>query len=697
MPKNLSKRQSRLLKRIIVAAILFAVDMVLNHTGAFGMMFGRFAVYVSFAAFLMPFLIAGYDVIGKAWRNIKKGDVFDENFLMAIATLGAFALVLFPDSDPHFAEGAAVMIFYQIGELFQSYAVGKSRKSITGLLDIAPDYANVDDGNGGIKKVEPSDVTIGTEITVRPGERIPIDGIVADGDTDLDASSLTGESAPLHASVGDAVQSGCIVSDGVVRIRTTHEFGTSTASRIMQMVEEASDRKSRSEAFITRFSRIYTPIVCYSALAIALLPPILGFGTLSEWVLRGLTFLVVSCPCALVVSVPLSFFGGLGAASSNGVLIKGSNYLEGLASLDAIAMDKTGTLTSGSFSVSGIDACCGYSNGDVLRFAAAAESMSTHPIAKSIVEAYGSAEDANRPKPIATDIVEERGHGVEAEVDGHSVIVGNGKMVAGSGASIPDELGGKTGGTVLFVVLDGECIGRIAVSDMPKATSKDAIALLHELGVKRVIMLTGDREEAAKPVAEELGIDEYHAGMMPGDKVSEVEQLIAEHGQAPEHEQEHEHKHEHEHVDACDCHSDSSHVHAHCDDDDDDCCCHTHGDAHYDAVGKVAFVGDGINDAPVLMRADIGIAMGAMGSDAAIEAADVVLMDDDPLGVPKAMRIARKTMRIVRENIAFAIGVKILILILAAFGIADMWLAVFGDVGVLILAVLNATRAMRVE
>ena len=699
MPQGLSKKQSMLFKRIIVAVILFAVDMVLDHTGTFDMMFGRFAVYASFAAFMMPFLIAGYDVIGKAWHNISRGDVFDENFLMAIATLGAFALVLFPDSDLHFAEGAAVMIFYQIGELFQSYAVGKSRKSITDLLDIAPDYANVDDGNGGIKKVEPSDVPIGTEITVRPGERIPIDGIVADGETDLDTSSLTGESAPLHASVGDAVQSGCIVSDSVIRIKTTHEFGTSTASRIMQMVEEASDRKSRSEAFITRFSKIYTPIVCYSALAIAAIPPILGFGSMSEWVLRGLTFLVVSCPCALVVSVPLSFFGGLGAASSNGVLIKGSNYLEGLASLDAIAMDKTGTLTSGSFSVSGIDACGGYSDGDVLRFAATAESMSTHPIAKSIVEAYGSAEDANLPKPIATDIVEERGHGVKAEVDGHSVIVGNGKMVTESGTSIPDELGGETGGTVLFVALDGECIGRIAVSDTPKATSKEAIKRLHGLGVKKVVMLTGDREEAANPVADELGIDEYHAEMLPGDKVVEVERLIAEHGQVPEHNHEHEHEHEHEHGDTCCCHSHDSRNHGHCNDDDDDdcCCCHTHGDAHYDAVGKVAFVGDGINDAPVLMRADIGIAMGAMGSDAAIEAADVVLMDDDPLGVPKAMGIARRTMKIVKENITFAIGVKILILILAAFGIADMWLAVFGDVGVLILAVLNATRAMRTE
>ena len=697
MPQGLSRKQSILLKRIIVAVILFAVDMVLDHTGTFDTMFGRFAVYASFAAFMMLFLIAGYDVIGKAWRNIMKGDVFDENFLMAIATLGAFALVLFPDSDPHFAEGAAVMIFYQIGELFQSYAVGKSRKSIADLLDIAPDYANVDDGNGGIKRVEPSDVPIGTEITVRPGERIPIDGIITDGDTDLDTSSLTGESAPLHASVGDAVQSGCIVSDGVIRVMTTHEFGTSTASRIMEMVEKTSDRKSRSEAFITRFARIYTPIVCYSALAIALLPPILGFGSLSEWVLRGLTFLVVSCPCALVVSVPLSFFGGLGAASSSGVLIKGSNYLEGLASLDAIAMDKTGTLTSGSFSVSEIDACGGYGDGDVLRFAAAAESMSTHPIAKSIVEAYGNAEDANLPKPIVTDIVEKRGHGVEASVDGHSVIVGNGKMVEGSGASIPDELGGETGGTVLFVALDGECIGRITVSDTPKATSREAVERLHGLGVKKVVMLTGDREEAAKPVAEELGIDEYHAGMMPGDKVSEVERLIAEHGQVPEHEHEHEHEHD-EHGDICCCHSHDSRNHEHCDDDDDDCCCcHTHGDAYYDAVGRVAFVGDGINDAPVLMRADIGIAMGAMGSDAAIEAADVVLMDDDPLGVPKAMGIARRTMKIVKENIAFAIGVKILILILAAFGIADMWLAVFGDVGVLILAVLNATRAMRAE
>lgn len=695
MPQGLSKKQSMLLKRIIVAVILFAVDMVLDHTGTFDMMFGRFAVYASFAAFMMPFLIAGYDVIEKAWRNIRRGDVFDENFLMAIATLGAFALVLFPDSNPHFAEGAAVMIFYQIGELFQSYAVGKSRKSITDLLDIAPDYANVDDGNGEIKKVEPSDVPIGTEITVRPGERIPIDGIVADGETDLDTSSLTGESAPLHASVGDAVQSGCIVSDGVIRIKTTHEFGTSTASRIMQMVEEASDRKSRSEAFITRFSRIYTPIVCYSALAIAFLPPILGFGDLSEWVLRGLTFLVVSCPCALVVSVPLSFFGGLGASSSNGVLIKGSNYLEGLASLDAIAMDKTGTLTSGSFSVSGIDACGGYGDDDVLRFAAAAESMSTHPIAKSIVEAYGNAKDVKLPKPIATDIVEERGHGVRAEIDGRSIIVGNGKMIEESGASIPDELGGETGGTVLFVALDGECIGRITVSDTPKATSKEAIERIHGLGVKKIVMLTGDREEAAKPVADELGIDEYHAGMLPGDKVAEVERLITEHGQVSEHE--HDHNHEHEHGDVCCCNSHDSHNHGHCDDDDDDCCCHTHGDVHYDAVGKVAFVGDGINDAPVLMRADIGIAMGAMGSDAAIEAADVVLMDDDPLGVSKAMSIARKTMKIVKENIAFAIGVKILILILAAFGIADMWLAVFGDVGVLILAVLNATRAMRAE
>lgn len=690
MPHELSKKQSRLLRRIIVSTIIFTIDMVLDHTGMLVTLFGTASIYAAFIAFLIPFLIAGYDVIRKAWRNILRGDVFDENFLMTIATLGAFALVLFPDSEPHFAEGATVMIFYQIGELFQSYAVGKSRKSITDLLDIAPDYANVDDGNGSIKKVSPDDVTIGTVIIVRPGERIPIDGIIESGDTELDTSSLTGESAPLHASTGDTVQSGCIVSDGVIRVKTTHAFGESTASRIMEMVEEASERKSRSEAFITRFARIYTPIVCFSALAIALLPPLLGFGTLAEWVLRGLTFLVVSCPCALVVSVPLSFFGGLGAASSNGVLIKGSNYLEGLASLDAIAMDKTGTLTNGSFSVSAVDTVAGVSRLDVLRTAAAAETMSTHPIAKSVIAEYEkeSADDASN-KLHAADIAEKKGYGVKAVINGETVLIGNERLLTDECVSIPDKIGGEKErvGTELLVARGGKCIGRITVADMPKETSKQAIEELHELGIKQIVMLTGDRDAAAKPVAEELDVDGYHAGMLPSDKVTEVEKLISEYS--------HSNGHKHERADTCDCHMHEEHRHMHCNDDDDDCCCHTHGDMHYDSVGKVAFVGDGINDAPVLMRADIGIAMGAMGSDAAIEAADVVLMDDDPLGVPKAIRIARKTMRIVMENITFAIGVKILILILAALGIADMWLAVFGDVGVLIIAVLNATRAMR--
>ncbi len=690
----LSKKQSRLFKRILIATVLFAIDMVLDHTGLFTMAFGSFAVYASFVAFLVPFLIAGYDVVRKAWRNIRKGDVFDENFLMAIATIGAFALVLFPDTNPHFAEGAAVMIFYQIGELFQSYAVGKSRKSITDLLDIAPDYANIDDGNGGIKRVSPDEVGIGAIITVRPGERIPIDGIIESGETELDTSSLTGESAPLHASVGNEVQSGCIVSDSVIRIKTTHEFGTSTAFRIMEMVEEASERKSRSEAFITRFALVYTPIVCYSALAIAILPPLFGFGTFAEWVLRGLTFLVVSCPCALVVSVPLSFFGGLGAASSNGILIKGSNYLEGLAALDAIAMDKTGTLTNGSFSVSSVETIDGYEPHDALRFAAAAESMSTHPIAKSVIEEYDKSADSE--SPATSDIIEEKGHGVKAIVDGRQILVGNARLLGDNNTSIPDELNGETDGTALFVACDGKCIGRIIVADMLKSTSKEAIEQLHELGVKKIIMLTGDRDEAARPVAEELGVDEYRAGMLPGDKVEEIEKLISEHVTHNKHDHKHEYEHEHEHGDTCDCHMHGEHEHIHCDDDDDDddCCCHAHSDVHYDAVGKVAFAGDGINDAPVLMRADIGIAMGAMGSDAAIEASDVVLMDDDPMGVPNAIRIARQTMNIVKENIIFAIAIKILILILAAFGIADMWLAVFGDVGVLIIAVLNATRTL---
>ena len=579
----------------------------------------------------------------KAWRNIRRGEAFDESFLMAVATIGAFAMIFFPDTEPHMAEGAAVMLFYQVGELFQSYAVGKSRKSIAAMMDIAPDYANIE-RDGAIVEVDPDEVQVGDIIVVKPGERVPIDGVVVDGTSQLDTAALTGESVPRHIEVGGEVISGCINMTGVLRIRTTKLFGTSTVSRILELVENASEKKARTENFITRFARVYTPIVTLAAVAIAVVPPLLGMGAWAGWILRGLTFLVVSCPCALVISVPMSFFGGIGGASRLGILVKGSNYLEALAQVDTVVFDKTGTLTSGTFGVVGVHPADAIGSDQLLAVAAHAEAFSDHPIALSVKKAYLDEAPADSERIIdqarIEGAAEESGHGVKATVDGHAVLVGNDKLMSAHGISCPDC---ELTGTILHVAIDGAYAGHIVIADTVKDDAAQAIADLHAAGVERCIMLTGDREDVARSVASDLGLDEYHAQLLPGDKVEQVERIL-----------------------------DS-------------------------ARGNLAFVGDGINDAPVLTRADVGIAMGAMGSDAAIEAADIVLMDDKPSNIARAIRVARKTMRIVHQNIVFAIGVKLLILALAAVGIANMWLAVFGDVGVAVIAILNAMRAMNVK
>lgn len=633
----MNKKQKRWLKRILIALALFAVVMVLDHTGAIAAAVGeRYALSASFVLYLIPYLIAGYDVIAEAWRNIRHGEPFDECFLMVVATFGAFAMIAFPDAEPHMAEGAAVMLFYQVGELFQSYAVGKSRKSIAAMMDIAPDFANIE-RDGELVQVSPDDVRVGDVIVVKPGERVPIDGIVVEGASQLDTAALTGESVPRHVDEHDEVISGCINMTGVLRVRTVKPFGESTVSRILELVENASEKKARTENFITRFARVYTPIVCAAALAIAVLPPLLGAGPWSDWVLRGLTFLVVSCPCALVISVPLSFFGGIGAASKAGILVKGSNYLEALSKVDTVVFDKTGTLTSGTFQVVAVHPEDGIHSDDLLATAAHAEAYSDHPIAVSLKEAYAGDIDNGRIEGAA----EESGHGVTATVDGRAVLVGNDKLMAAHGI---EHHACDVAGTLLHVAVDDAYHGHIVIADVVKDDAAQAIADLHAEGVKRCIMLTGDREEVAAAVAKELGIDAYRAQLLPQDKVEEVEKLLA-------------------------AQPDGAHL---------------------------AFVGDGINDAPVLTRADVGIAMGAMGSDAAIEAADIVLMDDKPSKIALAMRVARKTMRIVWQNIIFAIGVKVLILLLAAVGLANMWLAVFGDVGVAVIAILNAMRALKV-
>ncbi|WP_342994863.1 heavy metal translocating P-type ATPase [Parolsenella catena] len=636
--------QQHKLHRILLALAIFAVVYATDELGALAALFGEpAALYVSFVLFLVPFLIAGHDVLEKAWNNIRRGKAFDESFLMAVATIGAFAMILFPDADPHMAEGAAVMLFYQVGELFQSYAVGKSRKSIAAMMDIAPDYANVEGENGGLTQVSPDDVAVGTVIVVKPGERVPIDGTIVEGATQLDTAALTGESVPRHVEVGADVVSGCINMTGLIKVRTTKPFGESTVSRILELVENASEKKARTENFITRFARVYTPAVTGSAVALALVGG-LATGAWADWILRGLTFLVVSCPCALVISVPLSFFGGIGGASRIGVLVKGSNYLEALAEVDTVVFDKTGTLTNGTFNVVAIHPEEGVDPDYVLSCAAYAEAFSDHPIALSVKAAYTG--DIDRARIVSVE--EESGHGVSAHVreqtreNEHVVLVGNDKLMASHGEHWHDC---ELTGTILHVTVDDRYIGHVVIADVVKDDARAAIDALHGCGVRRTVMLTGDRAEVAAAVAEQLGIDEHHAQLLPGDKVEQVERLLASEGEKR----------------------------------------------------KLAFVGDGINDAPVLTRADVGIAMGAMGSDAAIEAADVVLMDDKPSNIARAIRVARKTMGIVWQNIVFALAVKLLILVLAALGLANMWLAVFGDVGVAIIAILNAMRAMNVK
>ncbi|WP_154026421.1 heavy metal translocating P-type ATPase [Olsenella uli] len=637
--RHKKESQQHKLHRIILALVIFFVVAALDEFGALKAAFGEPGdVYASFVLFLVPFVIAGHDVLAKAFHNIGRGEVFDENFLMAVATLGAFAMVFFPDTDPHMAEGAAVMLFYQVGELFQAYAVGKSRKSIAAMMDIAPDYANIEGKDGKLEQVDPDEVAVGSIIVVKPGERVPIDGVITEGSTQLDTAALTGESVPRHVEAGADVISGCINMTGLIKVKTTKPFGESTVSRILELVENASEKKARTENFITRFAKVYTPAVTGAAVLLAIIPPLAGMGAWSDWILRGLTFLVVSCPCALVISVPLSFFGGIGGASRLGVLVKGSNYLETLAEVDTVVFDKTGTLTNGTFNVVAVHPEEGIEPDYVLSSAAYAEAFSDHPIALSVKAAYSGEIDRQR----IADVQEESGHGVVARIDEHVVLVGNDKLMEGHHEHWHDC---ELTGTILHVSVDDRYVGHIVIADVVKDDAEQTIRDLHACGVKKTVMLTGDREEVAAAVAQKLGIDEYHAQLLPADKVERVEQLLAAEGPRE----------------------------------------------------KLAFVGDGINDAPVLTRTDVGIAMGAMGSDAAIEAADVVLMDDKPSNISKAIHLARKTMRIVWQNIIFALGVKLLILVLAALGIASMWLAVFGDVGVAIIAILNAMRAMRVK
>lgn len=638
MSQGLTKKQRKKRNRIVVALTIFLALIALDSIAdPFDKL--PYGLWIEFGAFLVPYLIAGYDVLGKAWHGITHKQPFDENLLMAIATIGAFALVLFPETEPHMAEGAAVMLFYQVGELFESYATNKTRRSISEMMDIAPDYANVESDNGELTQVDPGQVKVGDVIVVKPGERVPLDGVVIEGSSQLDTSALTGESVPREVENGGEVISGCVNTTGVLRVRTTKPYGESTVQRILELVENASEKKARTENFISRFARYYTPIVVGLAALIAVVSPFFG-STLTASVQGALVFLVVSCPCALVISVPLSFFSGIGAASRIGVLVKGSSYLETLGAVDTVVFDKTGTLTNGSFNVVAVHTEAGIDPNLVLSYAAHAEAYSDHPIALSVKESYSGAIDQTH----IAKVEELSGKGVAATVDTHEVLVGNDKLMKDCGIPFHDC---ELVGTILHVALDGTYIGHIVIADVIKDDAKTTIEALHAAGVSKTVMLTGDREEVAAAVAKELGIDEYHAQLMPQDKVANVEGLIT---------------------------SESG-------------------------KGKVTFVGDGINDAPVLMRADIGIAMGAMGSDAAIEAADIVLMDDKPSKIGDAIKIARKTMRIVWQNIVFAIGVKIVIMILALpfIGIATMWLAVFGDVGVSVLAILNSMRALKIS
>lgn len=637
----MNKKQKRTRNRIVAALAIFAAVFAVTEFVPLAQYVGgeTNALYLEFVLFLIPYLIAGYDVLLKAARNIGNGQVFDENFLMTIATVGAFALVLFPDSQPHMAEGAAVMLFYQVGELFQGYAVGKSRQSIADMMDIAPDFANVM-RDGKLVQVDPYEIGVGDEIVVKPGERVPLDGTIVEGSTQLDTAALTGESVPRHVEEGAEVISGCVNMTGKITVKVSKPFEQSTVSRILELVESASEKKAQTENFITRFARYYTPIVTIGALVLAVLPPLLFGQSWSDWIERGLTFLVVSCPCALVISVPLSFFGGIGGASRLGILVKGGNYLEALSHTETVVFDKTGTLTNGSFNVVAVhpDAAAEVDPDLILSIAAHAEAYSDHPIAVSVKEAFTGEIDQSR----IADVREEGGHGVRAVVDERVVLVGNDKLMREEGIAYHDC---ELTGTILHVSIDGKYAGHIIIADVVKEDAAECIKRLHAAGVRKTVMLTGDRAEVAKAVAEKLGLDEYHGKLLPEDKVNQVERLLGETSER----------------------------------------------------GKLAFVGDGINDAPVLTRADIGIAMGAMGSDVAIEAADIVLMDDKPSKIASAIRIARKTMRIVWQNIVFALGVKFAVLVLAAVGLATMWLAVFADVGVAILAILNAMRCMRVK
>ncbi len=625
----MNRKQKKMLARILTAAAMLIALKLIPVTGV-----------LQLALYLVAYLVIGYDILKKAWRGILNRQVFDENFLMAVATVGAFALAIVSRSGDY-VEAIAVMLFYQIGELFQSYAVGKSRRNISALMDIRPDYANIE-RDGQLEKVDPDEVEIGSVIVVQPGEKVPLDGVILSGASSLNTSALTGESLPRDAKAGDEVISGCINMTGVLRIQTTKAFGESTVSKILELVEDSSSHKSKSENFISKFARVYTPAVCCGALALAVLPPVVRLmlghpAQWGDWVYRALTFLVISCPCALVISIPLSFFAGIGGASKEGVLIKGSNYLETLSKVKTVVFDKTGTLTQGVFEVSGVHHS-EMENEKLLEYAALAECASSHPISKSLQRAYGKAIDRDRVR----DIQEISGKGVSAVVDGHAVLAGNDKLMALRGIPF---IGCHSVGTIIHIAIDGQYAGHIVISDVVKPHAKEAIERLKHAGVEKTVMLTGDSRRVADQVAGALGVDEVHSELLPADKVAQVETLLADKG----------------------------------------------------GKDKLAFVGDGINDAPVLSRADIGIAMGAMGSDAAIEAADVVLMDDDPLKIAKAIRISRKCIGIVYQNIVFALAVKFACLALGALGLANMWAAIFADVGVMVLAVLNAIRALRVH
>ena len=619
----MTKKQKKVLYQIIASVVLIVILRLLP----------AFPTPVELVLYLIPYLVVGWDVLRKALLGIKNRQPFDECFLMAVATVGAFAL-------GDYVEGCAVILFYQIGELFQSVAVGKSRQSISSLMDIRPDYANIEDEDGKLEQVDPDDVEVGTVIVVQPGERVPIDGVIVEGTSALNTAALTGESLPRDVQSGDEVISGCVNMTGLLKVRTTKEFGESTVSKILDLVENSSMKKARTENFITRFARVYTPAVCYSALALAFLPPVVLLlmgqpARFGDWIYRALTFLVISCPCALVISIPLSFFGGIGGASACGILVKGSTYLEELARTGVVVFDKTGTLTQGTFKVVGVHPENGVTEAELVEAAALAESWSKHPISLSIKNAYGKEIDANR----VTDVQELGGHGVTAKVDGKTVAAGNARLMAKLNLSAPEV---TEPGTIVHVAIEGKYAGYLLIADVVKPHSAQAIKGLKAAGVRKTVMLTGDAEPVAKAVASDLGLDEYHAGLLPGDKVDQIEKLLAAKG----------------------------------------------------LKENLAFVGDGINDAPVLSRADIGIAMGALGSDAAIEAADIVLMDDDPAKIALAMSIARRTLRIVYENIVFALAIKFACLVLGALGLASMWTAIFADVGVMVLAVLNATRAL---